>query len=284
MFSVGILYSAQEFLEFVRQTPDLDLHFPDIFNTFSVASSKAMLELSQQCQWIRLNISGKIEITEKGKQVIQYGQADIALRVQIGHLLETYLPPWIPLLSRGRAEAQKYLPQDISQCFREAGLFSYPSDDIVNWWDKYSKVSRKVSKDAKLDVGRQGEKLSLEHERRRTKREPTWQGFESNLAGFDVLSVISETDSTSLRIEVKTSNSRPDVATFYLSKNEWNVASTSDHYIVHLWALQPKPLLIIVETLQLERHIPSNQGDGQWENISIPYSTFCVVTPNSRMS
>jgi hypothetical protein len=252
----------------------LDLSFSEIFQTFAVASPKAILELSQRCEWVRLNISSKLEVTERGYQVLQGKQPELSLRVQIGHLIETYLPPWIPLLSRGRTEAQKYLPPDALQCFKEAGLFSFPTDDIVNWWDKYSKISRKETKDNNLETGRHGEKLSINYERNRTKREPIWQGFETNLAGYDLLSVVDPQDLRPLCIEVKTSDSRPEVAAFYMSKNEWNVASTSDNYLIHLWSLRPKPKLIMITIFQLQNHIPINQGDGHWEKVSVPFSVF----------
>jgi hypothetical protein len=274
MFSVGVLYSAQEFLEFVSNTPDLDLSFSEIFQSFAVASPKAILELSQRCEWVRLNISGKLEVTERGYQVLLSKQPELSLRVQIGHVIETYLPPWIPLLSRGRMETQKYLPPGALQCFKEAGLFSTPTDDIVNWWDNFSKMSRKKNKDDNLQTGRRGEKLSITYERNRTKREPLWQGFETNLAGYDLLSVVDTQDLRPLCIEVKASDSRPEVATFYISKNEWNVASTSDNYLIYLWSLRPKPKLIVITPAQLQSHIPIDQGDGNWEKASVPFSVF----------
>jgi hypothetical protein len=274
MFSVGVLYSAQEFLEFVSSTPNLDLSFSDMFQSFVIASPKAILELSQRCEWVRLNVAGKLEVTERGFLVIQYKQPELSLRVQIGHVIESYLPPWIPLLSRGRSETQKYLPPDALQCFKEAGLFSTPTDEIVSWWDTYSKVSRKKSKDDNLDVGRRGEKLSIAYERNRTKHEPIWQGFETNLAGYDLLSIVDISDLAPLRIEVKASDSRPEVATFYISKNEWNVAALSENYLVHLWSLRPKPRLIIVTPMQLQNHIPVDQGSGNWEKVSVPFSVF----------
>ena len=281
MFSVGILYSAQEFLEFVNSTPTLDLNFSEIFQTFAVASPKAIFELSQKCEWIRLNMSGNLEVTERGFQVLQSKQPEISLRIQIGHLIETYMPPWIPLISRGRMETQKYLPSGVKQCFKEAGLFSTPTDDIVNWWDKYSQVSRKKNKDNNLETGRRGEKLSIEHERDRTKREPVWQGFETNLAGYDLLSIVREDDFRPLCIEVKTSDSRPDVAEFYISKNEWNVATVSDNFILHLWSLRPRPKLIVITPNQLQNHIPIDQGDGNWEKVSIPFTAF-IDTSSSK--
>lgn len=276
MFSVGILYSAQEFLEFLSKTSGIDLKFPEMVSNFSVASPKATLELTQKCEWIRLNVSGYLEITDRGQQVLQSKEPELALRLQIGHLIEADLPPWIPLLSRGRSEAQKYLPVNVLQCFKEAGLFGEPSDEIVNWWDRYSKVSRKTTKDKNLEIGRRGEKLSIKYERDRTQREPIWQGFETNLAGFDILSVVDRSDHRLLRIEVKTANSRPEAATFYISRNEWNVATTSDNYIIHLWSLQPRPKLIVITPTQLQHHIPTDQGSGEWEKVSVPFSVFAL--------
>ena len=142
MFSVGVLYSAYEFIGFVSKTPDLDMNFPNIFQTFAVASPKATLKVSQKCEWVQLNYDGKLEITSRGKEVLVNQEPELALRTQIGHLIESYLPTWLPLLSRGRLETKKYLPANALQCFREAGLFSQASDDIVAWWDKYSNVSR----------------------------------------------------------------------------------------------------------------------------------------------
>jgi hypothetical protein len=274
MFSVGVLYSAQEFLDFVEQNHSIDLKFPEIFRTFSVASSKAVLEVSQKCEWVCLNTSGYLEITDRGRQVLQGRQPDIVLRVQMGHLIETYLPTWLPLLNRGREEARKYLPLDAAQCMREAGLFTGTSDEIVKWWDTYSKLSRRSLKDSRLDVGRQGERLSLQHERQRTKREPVWRGFESNLSGFDILSIVAENDGRPLRIEVKTSNSTLSTAVFFLSRNEWQVASVSDNYLFHLWSLQPKPTLMLIEVEQIEQHIPIDRGQGTWKTVCIPHSAF----------
>ena len=160
-------------------------------------------------------------------------------------------------------------------------LFDEISDDIVNWWDRYSKISRKVDKDTKLDVGRFGERLSLEYERNRTKKEPTWKGFETNLAGFDVLSVIDELNPSPLYIEVKTSNSSVSVANFFVTRHEWEVASTSKNYIFHLWVLQPKPKLFIVPFNEVDKHIPKDFGDGEWENARLPFASFVTVSHQS---
>jgi hypothetical protein len=274
MFSVGILYSAQDFLALVKDTPAIDLHFPSLFTNFGVASPSAVLEVSQRCEWVLVNIEGKLILTEKGQQIVQEKHEDIALRIQLGHLIESYLPPWLPVLAFGRSEAMKYLKPDIRQCFEEAGLADGETDEIVNWWDTYSKISRSAKKDKNVEVGRKGEKLSLKYELDRTKRKPIWKGLGSNFAGYDILSIIDENNLEPLRIEVKTSNSIPETASFYITKNEWDVAITSDHYIFHLWALQPKPKRFPVEVSDVKEHIPDNQGEGEWETVKIPYNPF----------
>ncbi len=274
MFSVGILYSAREFLELIHSDPGIDLRFPDVFNTFSVASPKAILEISQKCEWVQLDLNGHLIVTDRGNELLQAKQPELALRIQLGHVIETYLPPWIPLLLRGRSEAIKYLKPDVLQCLKEADLLNSFSDDVVNWWDKYSKLSRKINKDNKLELGRTGEKLSLNHERERTQHEPYWKGFESNFSGFDILSVVDKDNLTPLRIEVKCSNSHINSASFHVTKNEWEVATTSDNYIFYLWALLPKPTLIKVNVPDVQKHMPHNQGEGIWENVSIPFSAF----------
>lgn len=274
MFSVGILYSAQEFLALVRDTPSIDLRFPKVFTYFHVASPSAILEVSQRCEWVILDAEGNLVLTEKGEQILHAKHEDIALRIQLGHLLETYLPPWLPLLAHGRSEAMRFLKPDIRQCLEEAGLADGDTDEVVNWWDTYSKLSRRAKKNNNVEVGRRGEKLSLKYELDRTKRKPFWQGLESNFAGYDILSVVDENNYEPLRIEVKTSNSTPETASFFITKNEWNVAITSDYFIFHLWALQPKTNSFLAQVSEVEKHIPENQGKGEWETVQIPYQPF----------
>jgi len=278
-FSVGILYSAHEFLRFLFKTPGIKNNFPEVFHTFNnVASPNAILEVCQRCEWIRLNVSGDLEVTEKGVLILETLQIEKVLRIQVFDLIEAYRPNWTPLLSRGRSEALKYLPIDVVQCLREADLTASYSDEVIIWWDKISKISRKLGKDEKLDIGRKGEKLSIEHERNRTEKEPIWQGFESNFSGFDILSVQNKTDLSPLMIEVKSSNLSWGSATFHISKNEWGVAQISANYYFHLWLLLPQPKLYLVRQEEVAKHVPFNQGQGQWSNVEVPFSAVVNET------
>jgi hypothetical protein len=273
-FSVGVLYSAQEFLRFVQTEALTDLSFPEIFQTFGVASPNAILEVSQQAGWIRVDTSGKLRLTNSGLQIASILDATVALSTQLGSLIETTMPPWLPLLSRGREEAAKYLPPDVMQCLSEAGLFESPTDQIVQWWDTYSKVSRRATNDLRIETGRIGEKLSIKYEISRTNRQPEWRGFESNLLGYDILSIIDKDDHSRLRIEVKTSRSTFKDASFHLSVNEWTVATTSPPFIFHLWTLCPSPILAIIYPDDVSPHVPNNNGLGCWESVDIQFSPF----------
>jgi hypothetical protein len=280
-FSVGILYSAQELLRFIKENPRLVSDFPKIFTTFdNIASAKAVFELCQKCEWIRLDIDGYLEVTGKSDDILSSTSVERMLRVQIQHLVEAYKPTWIPLLTRGRSEALKYLPDDVVQCLREAELTTSYSDDVILWWDKIGKISRKTGKDEKVDVGRRGEKMSIDYERARTQKEPAWRGFETNFSGYDVLSVIDSKNPDFLNIEVKTSNSTWEVASFYVSKNEWSVAKSSPNYLFHLWTLIPKSKLYVVSVDKVETHIPINRGEGTWESAEISFSSVCQKDQN----
>jgi hypothetical protein len=74
-----------------------------------------------------------------------------------------------------------------------------------------------------------------------------------------------------LRIEVKTSNSTPDVSMLHISRNEWAFARVSDNYVFHPWSLLPPPKLVEVSFQQIAKHIPTNQGSGDWESVEITY-------------
>ena len=272
MFSVGVLYSSQEFISFINTTPTLTLQFPPTFKYFSNVSLISILEVCQKCEWMCLNTSGYLEVTERGREILLADDPIKSLRIQIGHLIETYIPPWLPLLSRGRLETIQYLPPNVFQCFSEAKLFDEITTEIVGWWDKYSKVSRKIGKDLKLETGRQGEILSIQYERKRTEKEPIWQGFESNLSGYDILSVVEKFNNRPLKIEVKTTNSSVHGGLFHISRNEWSVALLSENYLFHLWALLPKPTLFIIPVESIKIHVPEDHGDGIWENAEIPFS------------
>ena len=270
-FSVGILYSAKQLLDFARHAPVRAAEFPHLFDRFGVASAEHVLQVAQDGNWIRVSSDGRILLTPAGEEIAAASEPDAALRLQLRHLILGLRPSWSALLCRGRAEATRYMPADVVQCFQEAGLLDAVTDDIVEWWDSLSLAARGMLQDAALDTGRRGERLSIEYERKRTGRDPHWQAIESNRSGFDLLSVVSRTDNRPLRIEVKASEAKPANAEFFITRNEWSVAETSKSYLFHLWTLRPSPRLFVLKPSRLSRHLPVDKGQGQWQEAKVPF-------------
>ncbi|ARV45237.1 protein NO VEIN domain-containing protein [Bacillus inaquosorum] len=275
-FSVGILYSVQEFLKFVKETPIKTTEFVLVFQKFKATSPSLVLEVAESCNWINIDLDSNVSVTSKGNEIVCGKNMRDALRVQLKHLIEMLKPSWSYLIHRGRKESLQYFPPDVQQCFKEAELVDSYEDDVVKWWDIFASVSRGKQQDTQLEIGRRGEELSLEYEINRTGKQPLWQSIESNLAGFDILSCTSSTDTTPLRIEVKATTSTSSF-TFYLTRNEWSVAEKSYQYCFHLWMLSDKPELYIIDKSVVAYHIPCNQGGGAWENVKI---TFDMETLN----
>ena len=113
------------------------------------------------------------------------------------------LPAWAQLTPRGRQETLSALSPEVWQCFAEAGLISSYSDEIVSWWDALAARARGRKSQLQLEIGRQGERLSIKYEEIRTGKKPAWQAIESNLAGYDIISIVDPSDYRKLQIRSK---------------------------------------------------------------------------------
>jgi len=272
-FSVGILYSAQEFTSYVSTTVVGVDEFKSAFKKFSLASPEDILDVSVRCNWIDFHPDGICRITRKGKDLLLADPEKI-LRLQLCDLIDADQPPWAAKIPNGRQEAIKYLPDEVHQCFKEAGLLKGWSDEIIEWWDKLSIATRSHKSIANLITGRKAEKLTMDYETKRTGEIPHWQSIESNFSGYDVLSKADTSTSTVRKIEVKGSSLPKNQAFCYVTRNEWKTAELSSDYHFHLWCLREKPLLIDVSKEEMKLHIPQDMGDGAWETAKILFSSF----------
>lgn len=273
VFSVGILYSVQKLLQFISDTKIKATEFSTAFNRYESTSSQIVLEVAESCNWIQLDIEGNLSVTAKGNEILTQKDMFHALRVQLKHLIELVKPSWSYLIHKGRKEAFQYFPSDVKQCFKEAELINSYDRDVIKWWDMLALAVRGQQLDTQLEIGRTGEELSLEYEKNRVNKDPVWQSIESNLTGYDILSVVSLEDPRPLRIEVKASTNVSGSFTFYLTRNEWNVAETSENYLFHLWVLSETPELFILDKNEIANHVSTNQGNGTWENVKITFSS-----------
>ncbi|MFA4133865.1 MULTISPECIES: protein NO VEIN domain-containing protein [unclassified Brevibacillus] len=268
-FSVGILYSSQKFLKFIKDNDLTSLDFPKMFQKFYiVADAKTVLETSLECKWVTLKENNHLKLTKRGEDILYYHEEYQRLRVQLAHLIETYKPSWAPLITFGRVEAVKFFSQEVKQCFNEAYLLDGYEKDVIEWWDKLALAARGFYDDVKLELGRKGEALSIQYEKERTGSAALWQSIESNFSGFDLLSQVNRYDMTPLRIEVKTTNSKHEIA-FIITKGEWDVALKVSDYIFHIWSLNPQRELFIFKKKDMIKHMPVNHGNGQWESVKV---------------
>jgi len=274
-FSVGVLYSAHEFTSYVADN-EIDIEeFKGAFKRFSLAKPEDILSVSIKCNWIDFHPDGLCRVTVQGKELLEQKSAEDVLRVQICDLIHADEPPWAAKIPHGRQEAQKALPNDVSQCFKEAGLLSGWDEDIIQWWDRLSIATRGNKSKELLITGRRAERLTVEYEEGRTGSKPHWQSIESNFSGYDVLSCVSKTDATPRKIEVKGTSLSKKQAYFTVSYNEWRTAEKSEDYRFHLWCLKgEKAELIDVSWQEVQEHIPLNQGGGKWETARIAFSHF----------
>ncbi|WP_224483471.1 DUF3883 domain-containing protein [Robertkochia aurantiaca] len=272
MFSVSTIYSAKDFLSLVQHNDLTTNQFLESFKRYRHESAEIILKLVTECGWIHLNSNGRIILSEKGFNIAQKNYKS-ALQVQLEQMINIYKPDWASVIPRGRNEAIRFLPANPKQCFKEAGLMDDMSDELIKIWDRLSLSSRNYTNHQLLEIGREGEKLSVQYERQRTGKKPFWQAIESNLVGYDLLSCVDSDNETPLLIEVKSSTSKLKHALFYLTKNEWRVAKRSENYIFHLWILGSDIQHFIVPFKKIEKHVPSNNGGGEWESVRIPFQS-----------
>jgi hypothetical protein len=189
--------------------------------------------------------------------------------------IEVEQPPWFQLVPYGRRETLLQAPPSIRQVFVEAGLAYGDDQDTVRFWDALAARARGLRDGVLTEIGRRGERLTLQYERNRTGVEPKWIALESSSDGYDVLSRVSMFDTKRMTIEVKTSEQGTEFASFHLTRNEWVTALDSMAHRFHLWALAGSRCQIAVLTIeQVMAHVPDHKGSGVWETLSIPFSVF----------
>lgn len=219
-----------------------------------------------------LDYIGGLMIYEQVGANVQYNDPIKILRFIIKELVRINQPWWLRLAPSGREKVRDALNQDQIQCFREAGLFaSVPDKEVIDWWDEIALAARGILNAENLAMGREAEKLSFEYEQRRLKqlgveKEPVWMSLEDNTVGYDIKSYdIIEDHLVTKLIEVKGAQS--DIV--YVTRNEWdNAMSAGDCYLFHIWKM-PHKKLIKVHVPEMNNHIPTDNGSGNWLKVKI---------------
>ena len=273
--SPGILVSSHLLLKILYEHENFDI-FTQFMKNPSIDGTKTIdvVDTIRACGWIEV-IGKNAKLSSIGIKIAQ--DFDISIkRIMIGDYIKSSKDSWISLIPRGRKECIPYLPPDVLASIKNAGLLLNPvTDDIVLWWDQQAQSIRKEEYLAMLDIGRIGEKLTIEYERRRTSSIPAWKSIESNIAGYDVLSISEKGSTIRLPIEVKTSGKPMEIADAYITRHEWDVAIESTNYLFHFWQINGnEKKLAILEVSEILPNIPSDLGKGAWQNVTIPFHSF----------
>lgn len=271
--SPGIAFGCIELLGVVKRnqlTPG-GVHSLSLGSVSSSTIFRACLDLS----WLEVQPNGLLAITARGERAAAAASPQAGLRAMLIDFIEVEQPPWLQLVPYGRRETLLQAPPSIRQVFVEAGLAYGDDENTVRFWDGLAARARGLRDGVLTEIGRRGERLTLQYELNRTEMEPKWIALESASDGYDVLSHVDKSDSRRMTIEVKTSERGTEFASFYLTRNEWVTALGSMAHRFHLWALTPSRSELAVLTVeQVGAHVPDNAGAGVWETISIPFSAF----------
>jgi hypothetical protein len=281
--SVGVLYDCQKFiglcetkafrLEDVRQS---------FQHRYEAAPIGAVLDMIRAAGWIHFEDDGLLRLTDRGSQILECRNAVRALRIQLMDFIEFAKPTWCSLIPRGRQETLSFLPADARQCFNEAGLSDGYDEEVVAFWDRAANLSRGRTNDMLLEIGREGERLSIAFEVERTGKLPRWTAVDSNAAGYDLLSVVSREDPTPLKIEVKAVKRSGEKA-FFLTRNEWNCATGYGKYVLHLWLLGEHPTPVLKSPDELAKDIPTDNGAGAWQSVKVVIANaFATAVPGGK--
>lgn len=236
-----------------------------------------LIEMLSICK-IVIKQEESLLLSESGKRIIKSVNENYekCIRLFLCEYIFHTEPIWSKRIPYGRCEASTFMTKDERSCFYEAGLLSDELDyEIVLWWDELSEIIRKQKDAAKNTTGRSGEQCTIAFEKERVGKKPIWKSIDSNLMGYDIMSISSVEDKSPFLIEVKASIEDMQHAYFHISSNEWQVANHALNYAFYLWNLHTdKKFLAIVYPYEMNLHMPENRKSGEWESVKIPFSCF----------
>lgn len=220
------------------------------------------------------DFGGALRLHDQLASDVDFSDPIAGLRTGLRILIEAHRPWWCRFFPYGRQRLATALTQDELQTFRSAGLFDdKPPSEVVEWWDAFASLVRTADDERMNAQGRDGERLSLNYERKRLAtlgipKEPKWVALDDNSAGYDIHSYdLTEYGLKNRLIEVKSSQRSPP--RIMLTRGEWDAAAKyGEAYTIHLWQL-PSEELTILSAADIRHHIPDDCGKGRWSLIEI---------------
>lgn len=274
-FSPGLAQGCFDLLLLVTRQRLTYAQIKASFAYFGTLPSAKVVETAQALNWIQVDEDGCAALTPAGTRLTTCSHYEMQLRQALLDYIDIEHPSWIQNASFGRSRVLAFAGSQIAQVFAEAGLADGTTDEVVAFWDLLSARARGQRNERLNQIGRKGEKLTLDYEHVRTGRIPTWIAIEQNSDGYDVLSIVDREDPRKLTIEVKTSTLGL-AGQFFLTRNEWDRAIENDCHLFHLWdvSITNAPRLAVVSVNAMGGHIPLDQGCGAWDVVEVPYVYF----------
>jgi len=274
-FSPGL---AQGCFELLALATRQQLTFTEIKSSFAYLGSlpsQKVVETAQALNWLQASEEGHAELTPWGARLHSTVGYEAQLRQALFDYIDIERPSWVQSAVFGRGRVISFAGSQIAQVFAEAGLTDGTGDAVVAFWDALAARARGLRDDRLTEIGRLGERLTIDFETQRTGRRPTWVAIDNNADGYDVLSVVGVSDSKHLTIEVKTSTQGTSGFAM-LTRNEWEMAMESEFHVFHFWSLRDpaQPKLAIVSNETMIEHMPLDKGHGRWDCTRIPFAAF----------
>lgn len=237
--------------------------------------TREVLALTQSLDWIQVGEDGRLVSTAAGARLLDAGTYAAMLRLTLLDHAGLSAPPWLQNARMGRVRVLSFAPVGVRQILVEAGVAEGTDDMVVAFWDQLAALAR-GQRDERLNaIGRLGERLTLDHELSRTGMPARWAAIDSNADGFDILSIVGVDDSRQLAIEAK-ATTMGMAGEINLTRHEWNTATSVTAYRFDIWDLSKRtaPRLACIGVEAMAQHVPTDQGAGQWAQVTVPVAVF----------
>lgn len=272
--SPGLVNSCSELISLIERRPLALVEVRASFASIGVVSSAQATEFSQKMRWIVTNDAGTAEVTRSGHRFLASAADQGRMRQALLDVIEIERPSWVQNAIQGRRRGLDFVNTALAQVFFEGGLVDGTSPDVVEFWDLLSAHARGQRNAAFLSIGRAGERLSIAYETRRTGRKPKWIAVDNNADGFDLPSVVSPESTQKLSIEVK-ATTVGTTAVMHISRNEWDYAINARSHVFRSWDMAASdPRLAVLQREDIGNHIPIDNQDGKWQEVTIPFGAF----------
>lgn len=277
MLSPGVLASSFEMLDIIDRRPMSLREFSQSFSRIGVCRTADVSSFVQRLFWVRPGADGLAEITADGRRILALESHESRMRQSIIDYVDEFKPTWLQNATFGRLKVLSYAGSEVRQVLVEAGLATGCNAETVIFWDKLAAMARGQKDISLAEIGRRGERLTIDRETERTGRQPKWVSLENNADGYDVLSVVNRDDAAKLSIEVKATTLGPK-GSFHITRNEWQRALEAPFHCFHLWMLQGNrdegASLAVVNPDEMITHVPADNGLGEWSSFEAPFSVF----------